>query len=321
MTHAIAIHNLSYTYRKAARPALQEVSLDIQPGEMFALLGPNGGGKSTLFRLMATLLPARPGQVIVAGADVATTAGADRVRNAIGVVFQQPSLDDLLTVWENITVQAALYGLAGAVVAQRGQRWLEAFDLWDRRNDRAGTLSGGLKRRLEIAKTLLHEPDILLLDEPTTGVDPVARRQFWQDLQQVRSERPITVVVTTHLLEEAERCGRVAILSSGRLIAIDTPDALKARVGGEVVTLKLRHGDEGLASATALLDQLQQRGAPWPDGAGPRLVDDTIYFEREHGAAAVAQFADVIENRVDEIRISRPTLEDVFVHLTGQKLA
>lgn len=324
MPLAIRVDHLSHRYPKATAPALNRVSLSVEAGEMFALLGPNGGGKSTLFRILATLL--RPGNdqgdstIQVAGEDVRTNPTA--VRRELGIVFQNPSLDELLTVWENVVVAAAMYGLSGREVRERGEAWLKRFELWDRRDARAGDLSGGMKRRLEIAKTMLHEPSVLLLDEPTTGLDPTARRQFWRDLQAVRAQRretdgkAMTVVVTTHLLEEAEPCDRVGIIDQGEIVAIDTPAALIAQIGGDVVTLTVRDADR----AAALCDTLQQRGEPWAAGTQPRRVDQTIRFEHERGASAIAQFADMLEGQVDEIRVSRPTLEDVFARLTGRQM-
>lgn len=325
MHQAIHIQNLTHRYREDERPALNEVSLSIQAGEKFALLGSNGGGKSTLFRILATLL--WPSEIHdglsleVAGENALTHPAA--VRRQLGIVFQNPSLDELLTVWENLAVAAAMYGLSGRVVRERGEAWLKRFELWDRRDSRAGELSGGLKRRLEIAKTLLHQPRILLLDEPTTGLDPTARRQFWQDLETVRRDNqdrdgePLTIVVTTHLLEEAEPCDRVGIIDQGRIVAVDSPGTLIARIGGEVVTLTV--ADE--QHAATLLQQIQQRGEPWAEGTQPRRVEHMIRFEHEHGAMAVAELADLLQDQVDEIRVSRPTLEDVFASLTGRPMS
>lgn len=322
---AVAIEHLSFRYPKAQTLALQDLSLQIERGQMLALLGPNGGGKTTLFRILTTQLTPnvehansnQPMQLRVFGQDVLQHPAA--VRPSLGVVFQQPSVDELLTVWENVRVQASLYGMTGQAMRQAGEHWLRQLDLYDRRHERVARLSGGLRRRLEIAKALLHNPPLLLLDEPTTGLDPAARRDFWRDLQQLRQQRDLTILLTTHLLEEAETCDRVAILAHGRLVAVDRPTALKARVGGQVIVLKLPNDVEP-DMAKQLAEAIRERGEPWAEHAQPRVQGREIRFEQADATAAVAHFADIFKQQVEEIRITRPTLDDVFMHLTGRRL-
>lgn len=208
------VRNLQHQYGE--HHALRGVDIDIRPGRIFALLGPNGSGKTTLFRLLCTLLPIQQGQVLVGGFDSASQPL--RVREQIGIVFQSPSLDMKLTVDENIACQGALYGIHGLELRRRRDELLEQLDLLDRRDDLCQVLSGGLKRRVELAKGMLHQPRLLLLDEPSTGLDPSARLKLWDAIREMAG-RGMTVLLTTHLLEEADKADDIAIMSQGKLIA------------------------------------------------------------------------------------------------------
>ncbi len=231
-------------------PALAGVDFQVAAGEIFGFLGPNGGGKTTLFRILATLARPESGTVRVFGADLATQAR--EVRRRLGVVFQSPSLDLQLTVRENLVHQGHLHGLAGRDLAGRIAAGLERFGLTERVDQRTAELSGGLRRRVEIAKALLHEPRLLLLDEPSTGLDPGARHDLWETLESLRGQG-VTVLLTTHFMEEGDRCDRLVLLSQGTIVAEGTPAALKEEIGGDVITLTGR--DPAGAGA-------RSRGAP-----------------------------------------------------------
>jgi ABC-2 type transport system ATP-binding protein len=298
---AVACESLGYDYGE--RTALDGVSLDVPTGCLFALLGPNGGGKSTLFRILATLLRPSRGRASVMGHDVARAAA--RVRRAIGVAFQSPALDRKLTVRENLVHQGHLYGVRGAKLASRIDDLLALFRLEERGEDRAETLSGGLARRVDLAKAMLHAPQALLLDEPSTGLDPLARRELLECLAALR-DAGATVLLTTHLTEEAARADRVAILDRGRLVVLGTPGALVAEVGGEVVTLETED-PAGLAAEIG-----SRFGLPaTPDGG-------TVRLEHARGAELLPELLRAYGDRVRSARVSHPTLEDVFFRRTGR---
>ena len=227
---ALSVENVSYHY--GDRRALDAVSFSVLAGEIFGLLGPNGGGKTTLFRLIATLLPLQEGEVRLYGEPVSTQSA--QVRHQLGVTFQSPSVDIRLTVAENLKHQGQLYGLSGRRLTEVTDRVMTALGIQDRRHDLVETLSGGLKRRVEIAKSLLHSPRFLLLDEPSTGLDPGARLDLWEVLTRLQREQGVTVLVTTHLMDEAERCDRLAILDRGRIVACDAPVPIAAGIGGRL---------------------------------------------------------------------------------------
>lgn len=324
---AIRVRHLTHRYRPARRrlaapdrdrPALDDVSFDVRPGEVFGILGPNGGGKTTLFRILATLLRPRSGattgEAFIFGHDVLRQPHA--VRSLLGVVFQNPSLDPKLTAYENLLHQGHLYGLRGSELAQRIDHWLERFNLADRRDERVERFSGGLRRRVELAKALLHQPRLLMMDEPSTGLDVAARRQLWEEVLSLRDQQGLTVPFTTHLMDEAERCDRLAIVSRGRLIALDRPDRLKARIGGQVVTLEPNPDAED-NSPQQLARHIEQHWGPWPEGASPRVVGQEVRFEHADGTAVVAAIANRWPGRVRRFSVGQPTLEDVFLHLTG----
>jgi ABC-2 type transport system ATP-binding protein len=301
---AVDIDNLSMRFGE--RLALDGASLGVAPREIVGLLGPNGSGKSTLFRILATLLAPTAGRASVFGHDV--VGEPEAVRRHLGVVFQQPSLDGKLTAAENVRHHGRLFGLGGAALGQRTAALLERFGLAERAGERVERLSGGLRRRVELAKALVSGPDLLLLDEPSTGLDPVARHDFMAHLREVRDRMGVTALLTTHVLDEAERCDRVAVLHAGRVVAEGTPEALKRNVGGDVVVIRT-------SAPEILQDKLAERL-----GRRPALVRGTLRLEIPRGHEFIQDLVEAFPGEVQSVTFGRPTLEDAFVHLTGERL-
>ena len=300
----VEINGLTFAY--GDRIALDDLTLRIEPGEIFGFLGPNGSGKTTLFRILSTLVAAPPGRIRILGLDPAVDR--DGIRAQIGVVFQSPSLDKQLTAEENLMHQGHLYGLHGEDLRGRIQAALAAVGLTTRSKEYVSQFSGGMRRRVEVAKGLLHRPRLLLLDEPSTGLDPGARIEMWHHLRQINQEDGVTVLVTTHLMEEADRCSRLAILERGRLLACDSPAALKERIGGDVITITS-------AKPADVRSILHERL-----GVEAQEVDGSLRLERRRGHEFVPQLIEAAPGLVDSISVGKPTLEDVFIHLTGQRL-
>jgi ABC-2 type transport system ATP-binding protein len=306
----ISVKNLSHTYparrpAKTPRHALKGINFSVGESELFGLLGPNGGGKSTTFHILATFFPPTSGQALVFGIDVARHP--EQVRQRLGVVFQSPSLDKKLTVFENLRHQGHLYGLAGRDLDIRIQEMLRRVALSDRARDLVEVLSGGLRRRVELAKGLLHRPSLLLLDEPTLGLDPGARKDLWDYLKELKQRENMTFVVTTHLMEEAERCDRVAILNEGELVALGTPTALKSEIGGDVITVET-------TDPAGLQRQLEQKF-----GAKVRVVEGALRIERERGHEFIPQLVSAFPGQITSVTLGKPTLEDVFIRHTGHR--
>ena len=302
----VEVRDLKRSY--GDRAALAGVSFDVREGEVFGFLGPNGGGKTTLLRILATLLPPSSGSATVFGLDVVRDPNA--VRRRIGVVFQSKHVDGKLTAAENLRHHGHLYGLRGGELKDRIQQSLTRFGLLDREKDLVETFSGGLRRRLELAKGLLHRPGLLLLDEPTTGLDPGARRDLWDYLGRLRGQRGkdnLTVVLSTHLLDEAERCDRLAILHQGQIVSAGTPDALKSEIGGEVILVET-------AAPDRILPQLKQRFA-----VDASIVGGKIRFEHPRGHEFIPQLVEAFPGEIQSAMVSKPTLEDVFLHRTGHQ--
>ncbi|MDX1547215.1 MAG: ABC transporter ATP-binding protein [Rhodothermales bacterium] len=295
------------THRYGDRVALRDLSLRVEAGAQVALLGPNGSGKTTLFRILSTLMAPTEGTAHVVGAD--PTADAAAVRRRLGIVFQQPALDAALTVQENLRVQGGLYGLHGRPLAERLDALLAAFDLADRQRDRVGTLSGGLQRRVDLARGLLHRPALLLLDEPTTGLDPVARRAFWDALAHQRRREGTTVLVATHLLDEAAPCDAVAILDRGRLVAHGAPDALTAALGSETLWLET-------ADAPALRARIEARF-----GVEARIVGQALQLSHADAPALLPALYDAFGETIESATVRKPTLDDVFLVHAGHQLS
>ena len=293
-------------HRYENRSALNGVSFDVRPAELFGLLGPNGSGKTTLFRILSTLMVPTAGRAVVMGCDASEDAA--RLRRQIGVVFQAQSVDPKLTAYENLWHQGHLYGLRGTSLNTRISEMLTRVGLADRAKERVETFSGGMQRRIELAKGLLHRPGVLLLDEPTTGLDPGARRDLWQYLQTLRDEEHVSVLVTTHLMEEAERCDRLAIMNEGNLVALGTPAELKSEIGGDVVLLEAAH------DAARLADNIRAR---FP--VHTTVIDNQVRIEREGGHRFVTDVVEAFPGEIQAISVSKPALEDVFIRRTGHK--
>lgn len=298
---ALSIDQVSHHYGE--RCALDALSLTIEQGEIFGLLGPNGSGKSTLFRLISTLTPLQKGDIQVEGESVRTQR--DQVRSRIGIVFQSPSLDGKLSVEENLRCQCALYGLRGRAGESRIDEVLQAMGLSDRRQDRCEKLSGGLKRRVELAKGMLHHPRVFLMDEPSTGLDPSARIDFWHATVDLQRRHQSTVVLTTHLLEEAEKCDRIGILHQGRLVACGTPDGLRKETGDAVLMLTARN-IESVAS------RLESKFA-WK----PQILHQQLRLAIPDAMRWVQPISEFLGDEIDSISVGRPSLEDVFIAKTG----
>lgn len=311
-TPAVRIAGLTHRYPGAERDALTDLELTVAPGEAFALLGPNGGGKTTTFRILATLLQpsgSAKTEVSVFGRDVVREPAA--ARRELGVVFQSPSLDVKLTARENLACQARLYGLPRRDAKPRVDEALARFNLADRAHDRVEAFSGGMRRRLEIAKALLHRPRLLLMDEPATGLDPAARRELWEHLNELRKQHGITIAWTTHLMDEAEHADRLAVLAEGRVLAVQPPEALKASLGGHVVSVEPTDPGE----LEALRDRIAAELGPWDAGREPVQVDGDIRFDHADGPAVVARVAGFLPGRLRRVSVGQPTLEDAYLRL------
>lgn len=300
---AIEVEHLRHTY--GVRVALEDISFHVSSGEIFGLLGPNGGGKTTLFLILATLLRPGAGQARIFGEEVG--AKPLLIRRQIGVVFQSPSLDGKLTVAENLRHQGHLYALRGQPLSRRIEELLTQVGLAERAHERAENLSGGLRRRLEIAKGLLHGPRLLLLDEPASGLDAGARRDLRLYLQKLRQENGVTIFLTTHLMDDAESCDRLGILDRGRLVALDTPEALKKKIGGDVIVLET-------PAPESLHAQIEQRF-----GGPVSVLDARVRLERPHGHRFVTELMESFPGQITAISLAKPTLEDVFIHETGHR--
>ena len=300
----VAVEKLTRAY--GARIALAGVSFEVGEREIFGVLGPNGGGKSTLFNILATMLTPDQGWARVAGFDVERQA--PDVRRRIGVIFQSQSLDKKLSVLENLRGQGHLFGLSGAALNGRIEEVLDRLGLSDRRNDMVGSLSGGLRRRVEIGKGLLHRPQVLLMDEPSTGLDPGARRELWRYIEELRDTQGVTVLLTTHILDEADRCDRLLLLHQGKVVAQGAPAELKSRIGGDVVVLDV-------AEPGAMLEQLEQRL-----GVRAAAVNGSVRVEIDNGHRFIAEVVEAFPGIVQSVALHKPTLEDVFLDETGSKI-
>jgi len=299
----ISVRDLVHRY--GSRTALNGVTFAVRSAELFGLLGPNGSGKTTLFRILSTLITPAGGQAIILGHDAVKKSS--QLRREIGVVFQEQSIDVKLTAAENLRHQGHLYGMRGRRLRSRISELLERVGLADRANDYAERFSGGMQRRLELAKGLLHGPRVLLLDEPTTGLDPGARRDLWQYLRILRDEEQVSILVTTHLMEEAERCDRLVILSAGKVVASGTPAELKHEIGGDVIVLESKE-PEGLALRIRSVFDLDSR-----------VIGNQVRLEKEHGHRFVTELVESFPGEIDAVSIAKPSLEDVFIRRTGHR--
>jgi ABC-2 type transport system ATP-binding protein len=300
----IEVANL--THRYGERTALSNVTFEVAQGEIFGLLGPNGGGKSTLFRILSTMMAPSEGRAVIGGCDVVRDRAA--VRRQVGVVFQTQSLDKALTVEENLRAQGHLHGLSGALLRERMEHAMTQLGLEDRRKDVVEKLSGGLRRRVEIAKALLHRPPVLLMDEASTGLDPAARRDLTRHIERLRDQEGVTILLTTHVLEEADRCNRLALLHQGQIVTEGSPQALCARIGGDVVVLEAE-------DAKALAGSIEQRF-----GLRASQVDGQVRVEIENGHRFIAEVVEAFPGAIQSVGLHKPTLEDVFVRETGAQI-
>ena len=301
---AIATQQLVKRYGEIE--AVRGIDLSVMPGEIFGFLGPNGAGKSTTISMLCTLLRPTSGRAAVAGFDVASEP--DEVRARIGLVFQDPAIDEQLTARENLEFHAFLYDVPRAIRRQRIHEVLEMVELVDRAASKVLTFSGGMKRRLEIARGILHSPEVLFLDEPTRGLDPQTRSHIWDYLRDLRRREGITIFMTTHYMDEAEFCDRIAIIDMGQIVALGTPDELKARVGGDVVTIATA---DNPASAAELASKF---------GLTPAIDNGTLRIEVSDGAVLIPRLVRDLSARVTAFTLRRPSLDDVFLKLTGRAI-
>lgn len=298
---------MDLSHRYGETEALHQVSFRVMPGERFGVLGPNGGGKTTLFRILSTLLRPSGGRASVSGREV--TEAPTTVRKQLGVVFQQVALDERLTISEGLRVQGALVGLSGHRLSERIGDVLRAFGLIDRAEDQVRTLSGGLTRRADLARGLLHRPPVLLLDEPTAGLDPLARRDLWDALDRLRRTSGTTQVVATHLMEEAERCDRIGILDRGRLVTLGAPADLKAELGKDTLWIDTPQPEK---MARRLRETM---------GLAAEVAGSSVLV-RHHDPAGVLPRVYALDEspRIEQVAVRQPTLEDVFAAATGRNL-
>jgi len=292
--------------RFGAIEAVQGVSFEVAAGEVFGFLGPNGAGKTTTINLLCTLLRPSAGSATVNGFDIVRQRSD--VRRSIGLVFQAPTLDEALTAEQNLRFHAYAYGVPADVRERRIDELLAFVELADRRRSRVRTFSGGMRRRLEIARGLLHHPRVLFLDEPTLGLDPQTRRRIWEYLAELRDHEQLTIFLTTHYLDEAERADRIAVIDHGRIVALDTPTALKSAVGGDQITVTT-------PDTAAAARELGERY-----GLNPAVSDDTVSFQVPAGEAFLPEFVRTFGQPMEAIGLRRPTLDDVFLQLTGREI-
>ncbi len=286
--------------------AVRSVTFEVAEGEIFGFLGPNGAGKTTTISMLCTLLRPTSGTASVNGFDVVRQRSD--VRRSIGLVFQQPTLDEGLTAEQNLRFHAYAYGVNADARERRIGEMLDLVELSDRRRGSVRTFSGGMKRRLEIARGLLHRPRVLFLDEPTLGLDPQTRRRIWEYLAELRARERLTIFLTTHYMDEAENCDRIAVIDHGRIVALDTPSALKSAVGGDLITLST-------ADVQAAVAELVERYR-----VSPVVADGAVTFQVPAGEAFLPDFVRGFGQPLEAIGLRRPTLDDVFLNLTGREI-
>jgi ABC-2 type transport system ATP-binding protein len=283
--------------------AVRGISFEVSGGETFGFLGPNGAGKSTTINMLCTLVRPTAGSALVAGHDVVSER--DDVRRNIGLVFQDTTLDGYLTADENLRLHSELYGMPRSAVAERQRQVMEMVGLWERRASLVGTYSGGMKRRLEIARGLLHSPRVLFLDEPTVGLDPQTRSSIWSYISELKRDEEITIFMTTHYMDEAEYCDRIAIMDQGTIVALDTPEALKASVGTDRVQIQTTD-DEGAIAA------LRERF-----GVEAVVAEGAVTFGVAEGEQFIPRLFAELGQPIRSVNVSRPSLDDVFMSYTG----
>ncbi len=286
--------------------AVRGIDLTIGSGETFGFLGPNGAGKSTTISMLCTLITPTSGTATVAGYDVVTQRSD--VRRNIGLVFQDTTLDGYLTAERNLRLHAELYGIPRGMVDDRLRQVMDMVGLWDRRSSKVATFSGGMKRRLEIARGLMHSPRVLFLDEPTVGLDPQTRSSIWSYIRELKQAEDITIFLTTHYMDEAEYCDRIAIMDHGKIIALDTPESLKASIGKDRIQIQT---DDDTAAIAALETHF---------GLSAKVADGAVTFGVEHGEEFVPRLFAGFPLAIRSVNVSRPTLDDVFMSYTGSTI-
>ena len=286
--------------------AVNRITFAVPKGEIFGFLGPNGAGKTTTINVLCTLIKPTAGAATVNGYDVLTQRS--EVRRSIGLVFQEPTLDDYLTAEQNLLFHAYAYGVPRAVREERMQELLTLVELWDKRKQKIRAYSGGMRRRLELVRGLLHHPDVLFLDEPTLGLDPQTRRRIWDYILDLREREQLTIFLTTHYMDEAEHCERIGIIDNGEIVALDTPNRLKDGVGGDLITLKT---EDNAAAERELNEQYQ---------VTPRIEDGTVQLTVPRGDEFLPNLLRSFSQRIVSIGLRRPTLDDVFLKLTGHTI-
>jgi ABC-2 type transport system ATP-binding protein len=310
---AIVVEHL--TKRFGEFTADDDLTFTVYRREIFGILGPNGAGKSTLIRMLNTLLPPTSGRALVMGHDVITKT--NEVRGEIGVIPQANTVDGDLTAWESLDLYARFYGMGRRERQERAKELLNAVGLWDWRDKIAGTYSGGMRRRLEIARGLIHRPRVFFLDEPTTGLDPQSRRVIWELLERLREQGDLTILICTHYMDEADRlCDRLAIVDHGKIAALGTPRDLKASVPGQdILTVTYQHDvDDALLSALKQLPEIKEAAREDPHTARLILLGDTVPLD------GITESSHKLGNKVRTLSLLEPTLEDVFIHYTGRGL-
>ena len=301
----IEVRNLTRKFKNLT--AVDAISFEVKKGEVFGFLGPNGAGKTTTINMLCTLLRPTSGQATVAGFNV--DSQMDQVRASIGLVFQDSTLDDYMTAEQNLRFHALAYGVPPDVRDSRLQSLMETVELWPRRKDRTRTYSGGMRRRLEIARGLLHRPQVLFLDEPTIGLDPQTRNKIWGYIHELRRKIGLTIFMTTHYMDEADaNCDRIGIIDHGKIIALDTPARLKDGVGGDVITL--RTGDNA-----ATIAEIQQHY-----NIEGRIQDNQVVFSIKNGETFLPEFIRGFSGQIQGVSLRRPTLDDVFLKYTGREI-
>ena len=301
MTAAISVKALDKRFGEVH--AVRGVDFDVQTGEVFGFLGPNGAGKTTTINMLCTLAKPTSGKATVAGHDVVTER--DDVRRNIGLVFQDPTLDGYLTAAQNLKLHAELYGVQSDLVQPRMEQVMTMVGLWDRKDTEVATFSGGMRRRLEIARGLMHSPRVLFLDEPTIGLDPQTRRSIWSYIRELKQREEITIFMTTHYMDEAEWCDRIAIMDHGQIVALDTPERLKAKIGEDRVSIHVDDDDAAIAA-------LQERF-----GIEARISEGAVMFGVPAGEEFVPRLFAELGVPIKAVNVSRPTLDDVFMSFTG----
>ena len=302
----VEVENLSKNFGNLV--AVNGISFEVPPGEVFGFLGPNGAGKTTTISMLCTLLKPTAGRATINGYDVHTRR--HQVRKSIGLLFQDPSLDDKLTARENLEFHAVVYHVPRSIRKERLKEVLDMVSLTDRADDRVETFSGGMKRRLEIARGLLHYPKVLFLDEPTIGLDPQTRNYIWEYIEDLKRREGITIFLTTHYMEEAEHCDRIAVIDLGNIIALDTPERLKDIIGGDVIKLKTADDDSAKEELTRKFSDLE-------------MIDDPeckLCFKTQKGDEFIPDLIRDFGTQIVSVNVHRPTLDDVFLKLTGKEI-